>query len=87
MERATSRSHHPAPWAGVDGARARSGRGRAMVQLPTVGTPLPCPRTESPTPELIDQYHARYMACLEQLYDKYKDVYAKDRRHDMRFVH
>jgi len=52
-----------------------------------VGEPIDCPRIESPTAEQIDEYHRRYMEALEALYDKYKDVYAKDRRHEMRFVH
>lgn len=52
-----------------------------------MGEPIDCPRIESPTTEQIDEHHRRYMEALEALYDKYKDVYAKDRRHEMRFVH
>ena len=69
------RSHHP------------HNVGRAAAWTHTVGSPLACPHTESPTAELVDQYHARYMKALEDLYNKYKDEYAKDRRHEMRFVH
>jgi 2-acylglycerol O-acyltransferase 2 len=51
-----------------------------------VGTPIPCQRTETPSAEAIDRLHARYLAALEQLFDRYKDMYAQDRRHDLRFV-
>ena len=52
-----------------------------------MGTPIPCPRTENPSSALIDEYHTKYMDALAAQYHKYKDVYAKARRHDVRFVH
>ena len=37
-----------------------------------VGTPIPTVKTEHPTPEQIDTYHALYLQELERLYHKHK---------------
>ncbi len=52
-----------------------------------VGQPIDTTKAEEPTAEQVDEVHERYMKSLEALYNKYKDVYAKDRRREMRFVH
>lgn len=36
--------------------------------------------------ELVTEYHQRYMDALVQLYDKYKDRYAKDRQRDLKII-
>ncbi|KAL2913078.1 diacylglycerol O-acyltransferase 1 [Polyrhizophydium stewartii] len=51
-----------------------------------VGAPIDCPRTENPSNELVQEYHQKYLDALQALYDKYKDVYARDRVRDMCFV-
>ena len=35
---------------------------------------------------LVDRCHERYCQALLDLYDRYKDVYAPDRKRDMRLV-
>lgn len=35
---------------------------------------------------LVDKYHAAYKAQVLKLWDKYKDVYAKNRVHELRVV-
>ena len=52
------------------------------VSLCTVyGNPLPLPKIENPTQAEIDQYHAKYIECLQDLYDRYKGKFGyKDRK-------
>jgi len=50
------------------------------------GEPIPVEQCEEPTSAQIDQLHETYIQHLEALYNKYKDVYAKGRKSDMRFV-
>jgi len=57
---------------------------RQMVSV--VGTPVDLPKIEHPTQEDIDKYHKLYMERLVELFDKFKDEYAKDRKSDIRFV-
>ena len=41
---------------------------------------------EHPTEEQIEEYHRKYVHALTELYDKYKDKYAKDRSRDMKII-
>lgn len=40
--------------------------------LLTVGEPLPLPRIENPSPEMVNKYHALYMDALHKLFDQHK---------------
>lgn len=56
-----------------------------------VGAPIPVPRYDGDLGSaegkaLVDQYHARFRQGLEDIWDKYKDVYAKDRISELTFV-
>ncbi|KAH9247866.1 hypothetical protein BSLG_008809 [Batrachochytrium salamandrivorans] len=51
-----------------------------------VGTPIPVPKVENPTPEQVQLYHKQYIEGLESIYNTYKDVYAPDRIRDLTFV-
>ncbi len=59
-------------------------RRKQMVSV--VGRPIPIPKIENPTHEEIDKYHKLYCEELLELFNKYKDVYAKDRKANLRFV-
>ncbi|EGV92318.1 Acyl-CoA wax alcohol acyltransferase 1 [Cricetulus griseus] len=37
-----------------------------------VGEPLPLPRVESPSPEMVDKYHELYMDALYKLFEQHK---------------
>ncbi|KAH0520454.1 Acyl-CoA wax alcohol acyltransferase 1 [Microtus ochrogaster] len=37
-----------------------------------VGEPLPLPRIENPSPEMVNKYHALYMDALHKLFDQHK---------------
>ena len=52
-----------------------------------VGEPIDTVKNEDPTVEQVTAVHEQYMKSLEALYNKYKDVYATDRKREMRFVH
>ncbi|TPX52300.1 hypothetical protein CcCBS67573_g09902 [Chytriomyces confervae] len=51
-----------------------------------VGEPLHTELIENPTDEEVTAFHAKYLACLQGLYDQYKDVYFKHRKREMAFV-
>ncbi|KAI8823206.1 diacylglycerol acyltransferase [Chytriomyces cf. hyalinus JEL632] len=51
-----------------------------------VGEPLHTELIQNPTDEEVDAFHAKYLACLQGLYDQYKDVYFKHRKREMAFV-
>ncbi|XP_074133852.1 diacylglycerol O-acyltransferase 2-like protein 6 [Sminthopsis crassicaudata] len=40
-----------------------------------VGEPIPVPKIEKPSQELIDEYHARYIKALQKLFEKHKVHY------------
>merc|ERR1719229_1613806 len=40
-----------------------------------VGSPIPVPKIESPTDEQVQEYHAKYIAALQKLYDDYNPQY------------
>ncbi|KAK9760171.1 diacylglycerol O-acyltransferase 1 [Basidiobolus ranarum] len=51
-----------------------------------VGKPIDVEKIENPTEEDIKKYHELYVAALQELYNKYKDVYAKERVSELRFI-
>ncbi|ORX82749.1 diacylglycerol acyltransferase [Basidiobolus meristosporus CBS 931.73] len=51
-----------------------------------VGKPIEVEKMENPTEEDIKKYHDLYIKSLEDLYNQYKDVYAKERVSELRFI-
>ncbi|KAI7853751.1 diacylglycerol acyltransferase [Circinella umbellata] len=55
-----------------------------------VGKPIPVPKLEKdqkePTQEQLLEVQKQYIAGLEDIFNKYKDVYAKDRKQDLRII-
>lgn len=45
-----------------------------------VGHPISCPKTPSPTQAQIDEYHARYVTALKDLYDTHRRLFHKLKR-------
>ncbi|KAI3639135.1 hypothetical protein MIR68_002665 [Amoeboaphelidium protococcarum] len=54
--------------------------------ITVVGKPISVPKTENPSPELIAEYHGKYVDALQEIFDKYKDEYAPDRVRDLRII-
>lgn len=52
-----------------------------------VGKPIRVDQAhDHPTDALIDEYHEKYVTALQDLYDRYKDKYLKDRERDLQIV-
>ena len=51
-----------------------------------IGKPLDVPKIAEPSHAQVEHYHSLYMEELVRLFDKYKDIYAKDRKSDLRIV-
>jgi 2-acylglycerol O-acyltransferase 2 len=53
-----------------------------------IGNPIDPPKnvSEENFNDMVAVYHKQYVQALQDLYDKYKDVYAKDRTSEMVFV-
>ena len=45
-----------------------------------VGAPIACPKTHDPTSAQIDEYHARYVAALRDLYETHRRLFHKLKR-------
>ena len=45
-----------------------------------VGAPIPCPRAEKPSQEQIDEYHAKYVNALKELYETHRRLFHKLKR-------
>jgi hypothetical protein len=45
-----------------------------------VGCPIKCPKVESPSKELIDQYHEIYLAETQRIYMNYRNTYGWENR-------
>lgn len=60
------------------------------LYLSLVGKPIPVPELEEgqtePTQEQILHVQKQYIDELQSIYDKYKDVYAKDRKQELRIT-
>lgn len=42
--------------------------------LLAVGEPLPVPKIEKPSQEMVDKYHTLYMEALHKLFDQHKTL-------------
>ncbi|MDP2438913.1 MAG: hypothetical protein Q8P67_24470, partial [archaeon] len=51
-----------------------------------LGRPIDCPKVEMPSQELIDDYHARYLAGIRALYEAHKERYFCDRVAELEFI-
>ena len=51
-----------------------------------VGKPIPVRRTAQPEQADIDTLHKQYLQELQNIWDAYKDVFAKDRRGELEFI-
>ncbi|KAI8051102.1 diacylglycerol acyltransferase [Syncephalis plumigaleata] len=51
-----------------------------------IGSPIQVQQCDAPTMEQVLAVQQQYIAGLQAIYDKYKDVYAKDRIRDLRIV-
>jgi 2-acylglycerol O-acyltransferase 2 len=45
-----------------------------------VGAPIACPKVSDPTSAQIDEYHARYVAALRDLYETHRRLFHKLKR-------
>jgi len=59
---------------------------KRIQMVSVVGKPIDVPKIQNPSQEDIDKYHKLYCDALVELWDKYKDEYAKDRKSSIRFV-
>ncbi|KAJ3394780.1 diacylglycerol O-acyltransferase 1 [Lobulomyces angularis] len=48
-----------------------------------VGKPIKVAKNPNPTEEEINKYHKQYILGVREIFDKYKDLYAKDRTEDL----
>eukprot|EP00744_Colponema_vietnamica_P001466 GILI01002429.1.p1 GENE.GILI01002429.1~~GILI01002429.1.p1 ORF type:complete len:335 (-),score=75.92 GILI01002429.1:72-1076(-) len=48
-----------------------------------VGEPVDCPKTANPSNEMIDEYHAKYVENLIDVYNRFKNQYAVDRKQSL----
>jgi len=48
--------------------------------LVACGEPIPCPKTEAPTQDLIDEYHAKLMAGYHEVFEQHKAAYGWSNR-------
>ena len=46
-----------------------------LLLLSLVGGPISTPKIENPSQKEIDELHAKYLAALRELYNKYNPVY------------
>ncbi len=51
-----------------------------------MGKPIPVEKVDTPTSEQILDLHAIYLKELQDLYDRYKDEFHKDRKRELSFV-
>ena len=55
-----------------------------------VGKPIDVPKLEDgqkePTDEQLETVQNSYILGLQEIYDKYKDTYAKDRKRELRII-
>jgi 2-acylglycerol O-acyltransferase 2 len=43
--------------------------------LTVIGTPIPCPQVDEPSPELVNEYHDLYLRETRRIYEKYRNAY------------
>ena len=51
-----------------------------------VGAPIEVPKVETPSRQLVDEYHQKYMDGLSQLFDAHKTKYGVDANMHLNFV-
>ena len=51
-----------------------------------VGEPLPVPKIDKPSQEVVDKYHALYMEALKKLFDQHKTKYGLSETQKLLFV-
>ena len=42
--------------------------------LTAIGKPMVCPKVENPSPELVNEYHEKYLQATRDLYEKYRNT-------------
>ena len=60
--------------------------GKNFKLIILVGKPIHVEKVDKPSNEQILKLHTLYLEKLQELYEKYKDVYHKDRIRDLAFV-
>ena len=70
---------HCPPASGWTALRALLVRTTLLVAFPTwqpvlvaLGEPIVCPKTAEPTPQMVDEYHAKLCAGYKQVFDAHK---------------
>ena len=43
--------------------------------LTVIGRPIPCPKVQDPSPELINEYFNTYLIETKRIYDTYRNMY------------
>lgn len=51
-----------------------------------VGKPISVPHIPNPSESQVLEYHAKYVEGLQELYDKYKDKFSRNRVRDMSII-
>ncbi|XP_008578557.1 PREDICTED: acyl-CoA wax alcohol acyltransferase 1 [Galeopterus variegatus] len=54
--------------------------------ITVVGEPLPLPKIEKPSQEMVDKYHALYMDALHKLFDQHKTQYGCSETQNLLFL-
>ena len=52
----------------------------SVLVLVACGEPIPCPKTEEPSKELINEYHAKLMAGYQAVFEQHKAAYGWENR-------
>jgi hypothetical protein len=61
-------------------SRAAVGPPYRKPVLVACGEPIPCPKTEEPSKELINEYHAKLMAGYQAVFEQHKAAYGWENR-------
>ena len=57
---------------------------RSIISV--VGNPINVPKIEDPSPEIVLKYQMQYLDGLQDVFNAYKDKYAKDRKGELTFI-
>eukprot|EP01036_Dinobryon_divergens_P031572 gene31572-40998_t len=47
---------------------------RRVPLLTVIGKPIPCPKMPSPSPELMNAYHEKYLQATRDIYETYRNT-------------
>lgn len=47
---------------------------RRVPLLTVIGKPIPCPKMPSPSPELVNAYHEKYLQATRDIYETYRNT-------------